>query len=46
MHSHAHTVVSSHTTSEGRVSYLRCDCGAWEVRSGTLLASPRPRPVR
>ncbi|MEV0595462.1 hypothetical protein [Nonomuraea cavernae] len=38
MHDSAHdplalTVVSSHATSEGVVSYLRCACGAWEVRT-------------
>ncbi|MFG3439463.1 hypothetical protein ACGF0J_19665 [Nonomuraea sp. NPDC047897] len=27
------TLVSSHRTSEGVVSYLRCGCGAWEVRT-------------
>lgn len=36
------TVVSSHATSEGRVSYLRCACGAWEVRSNRLVAATRP----
>ncbi|MFG1702078.1 hypothetical protein ACFLIM_02695 [Nonomuraea sp. M3C6] len=42
------TVVSSHRTSEGLVCYLRCACGAWEVRSAALVAttSPRPRPIR
>lgn len=39
------TVVSSHRTSEGLVSYLRCGCGAWEVRTagpqGSVIALPR-----
>jgi hypothetical protein len=40
------TVVSSHRTSEGLVSYLRCACGAWEVRAPGMVAMipPRPRP--
>ncbi|NUP02991.1 MAG: hypothetical protein HOV97_04665 [Nonomuraea sp.] len=38
------TVVSSHRTSEGLVSYLRCACGAWEVRTGHLVACASPRP--
>ncbi|NRQ33435.1 hypothetical protein HII36_16500 [Nonomuraea sp. NN258] len=33
------TVVSSHVTSEGVVSYLRCACGAWEVRTASLVGS-------
>ncbi|MER7499592.1 hypothetical protein AB0L05_30945 [Nonomuraea pusilla] len=32
------TLVSSHRTSEGVVSYLRCACGAWEVRTPGLVA--------
>ncbi|MBT2232965.1 hypothetical protein [Nonomuraea sp. NEAU-A123] len=49
MHSrHVHdplalAVVSSHSTSEGVVSYLRCDCGAWEVRTAHMVATTRPR---
>ncbi|HEX4811256.1 MAG TPA: hypothetical protein VFV66_00690 [Nonomuraea sp.] len=41
------TVVSSHRTSEGLVSYLRCACGAWEVRTRGLVAtiSPRSRQI-
>ncbi|MFI7441798.1 hypothetical protein [Nonomuraea indica] len=39
------TVVSSHRTSEGLVSYLRCGCGAWEVRTtgrhGSVITLPR-----
>ncbi|MEU7899720.1 hypothetical protein AB0B45_43590 [Nonomuraea sp. NPDC049152] len=27
------TLVSSHSTSDGVISYLRCECGAWEVRT-------------
>ncbi|WP_158088600.1 hypothetical protein [Thermoactinospora rubra] len=39
------TLVSSHVTSEGVVSYLRCSCGAWEVRSRSFVhATSRPRP--
>ncbi|MDF5753296.1 hypothetical protein [Spongiactinospora sp. TRM90649] len=26
-------VVSSHVTSEGVVTYLRCECGVWEIRT-------------
>ncbi|NUR84811.1 MAG: hypothetical protein HOY71_12070 [Nonomuraea sp.] len=40
------TVVSSHRTSEGLVSYLRCACGAWEVRTSRLVACASPRPGR
>ncbi|WP_433442458.1 hypothetical protein [Nonomuraea sp. CA-141351] len=36
-------VVSSHRTSEGTVSYLKCACGAWEVRTSGLVATVRPR---
>ncbi|MCA2222426.1 hypothetical protein [Nonomuraea aurantiaca] len=36
-------VVSSHMTSEGVVSYLRCACGAWEVRTARLVGTARPR---
>jgi hypothetical protein len=36
------TVVSSHRTSEGLVSYLRCDCGVWEVRTGGTVAATSP----
>ncbi|MEQ4718567.1 MULTISPECIES: hypothetical protein [unclassified Nonomuraea] len=36
-------VVSSHRTSEGTVSYLRCACGAWEVRTSGLVATVPPR---
>ncbi|MEU4224073.1 hypothetical protein AB0F17_07245 [Nonomuraea sp. NPDC026600] len=49
MHSrHVHdplalAVVSSHSTSEGVVSYLRCDCGAWEVRTPHMVATTGPR---
>ncbi|MEV0231435.1 hypothetical protein [Nonomuraea sp. NPDC050786] len=35
-------VISSHRTSEGTVSYLRCACGAWEVRTSGLVATVRP----
>ncbi|MBB6343636.1 hypothetical protein ACWGH8_16845 [Nonomuraea muscovyensis] len=39
------TVVSCHRTSEGVVSYLRCGCGAWEVRTagphGAVTTLPR-----
>jgi hypothetical protein len=41
------TVVSRHATSEGVVSYLRCGCGAWEVRTtgprglAGLVAAPK-----
>jgi hypothetical protein len=35
----AMTVVSSHLTSDGTVSYLRCACGVWEVRTGGLVGS-------
>lgn len=40
------TLVSSHATSEGRISYLRCACGAWEVRSHTLVATAAPSTGR
>ncbi|MBE1593052.1 hypothetical protein ACFPOI_20560 [Nonomuraea angiospora] len=36
-------VVSSHRTSEGTVSYLRCDCGVWEVRTSRMVATVPPR---
>ncbi|MGR6921266.1 hypothetical protein ACU635_44080 [[Actinomadura] parvosata] len=44
----AMTVVSAHRTSEGVVSYLRCACGVWEVRTARLVgvATPRSRSVR
>ncbi|MFI6318629.1 hypothetical protein ACIBG8_13965 [Nonomuraea sp. NPDC050556] len=42
MHNHRHTVVSAHATSEGTVSYLRCHCGVWEVRTKKILATIRP----
>ncbi|WP_171075050.1 hypothetical protein [Nonomuraea basaltis] len=35
-------VVSSHRTSEGLVSYLRCACGAWEVRTSGMVAAFPP----
>ncbi|MCF6475262.1 hypothetical protein FAF44_43885 [Nonomuraea sp. MG754425] len=38
----AMTVVSSHRTSEGVVSYLRCACGVWEVRTGRSVAVAGP----
>ncbi|MER6947633.1 hypothetical protein ABT294_26735 [Nonomuraea sp. NPDC000554] len=37
------TVVSTHATSDGLVSYLRCSCGAWEVRTGSLVGCVSPR---
>ncbi|GGS92328.1 hypothetical protein ACIBIZ_36700 [Nonomuraea spiralis] len=37
------TLVSSHRTSEGLVSYLRCACGAWEVRTTATVAYAAPR---
>ncbi|MDP4504397.1 hypothetical protein [Nonomuraea turcica] len=40
------TVVSSHRTSEGLVSYLRCSCGAWEVRTSGTVAMVPPRTRR
>ncbi|MEO3867709.1 hypothetical protein ABGB18_02640 [Nonomuraea sp. B12E4] len=48
MHTEPHnpldlTVVSRHRTSEGLVSYLRCACGAWEVRTSALVATALPR---
>ncbi|MEW9552745.1 hypothetical protein [Nonomuraea sp. NPDC050783] len=41
------TVVSSHRTSGGLICYLRCACGAWEVRTpGTVITvQPRRRTV-
>ncbi|MFI7124507.1 hypothetical protein ACIBQ1_02365 [Nonomuraea sp. NPDC050153] len=36
-------VVSSHRTSEGTVSYLRCACGVWEVRTSAMVATVPPR---
>ncbi|MEU8322262.1 hypothetical protein AB0C33_28230 [Nonomuraea sp. NPDC048881] len=39
------TLVSSHRTSEGLVSYLRCACGAWEVRTSRTAASAGPPPA-
>lgn len=47
MHSrppHETTLVSSHPTSDGLVSYLRCECGAWEVRTSRMVVSTSPRP--
>lgn len=41
MHSsepHDLTAVSTHHTSEGVVSYFRCACGAWEVRTADHLS--------
>jgi hypothetical protein len=35
----AMTLVSTHPTSDGMVSYLRCSCGAWEVRSSRLVGA-------
>ncbi|MGN9839974.1 hypothetical protein ACTMTI_17785 [Nonomuraea sp. H19] len=40
------TVVSSHHTSEGLVSYLRCACGAWEMRTAHLVATATPAHAR
>ncbi|MEU6716656.1 hypothetical protein ABZ897_34765 [Nonomuraea sp. NPDC046802] len=40
------TLVSSHRTSEGLVSYLRCACGAWEVRTSRLVATALPTRMR
>ncbi|MET8990319.1 hypothetical protein ABZ917_25190 [Nonomuraea wenchangensis] len=37
------TVVSSHRTSDGLVCYLRCACGAWEVRTPGTVAAIQPR---
>ncbi|SEH00079.1 hypothetical protein SAMN05444920_11558 [Nonomuraea solani] len=42
----AMTVISSHRTSEGLVSYLRCACGAWEVRTARMVATATPRSPR
>ncbi|MER6580506.1 hypothetical protein [Nonomuraea sp. NPDC001023] len=39
------TLVSSHRTSEGVVSYLRCACGAWEVRTSRTVACAGPPPA-
>ncbi|MEV0994086.1 hypothetical protein [Nonomuraea sp. NPDC050202] len=36
------TVVSSHRTSEGVVSYLKCSCGVWEVRTARLVGVATP----
>ncbi|NBE99982.1 MULTISPECIES: hypothetical protein [Nonomuraea] len=36
------TLVSSHRTSEGLVSYLRCACGVWEVRTSRMVATSAP----
>ncbi|GAA4920945.1 hypothetical protein HD597_006218 [Nonomuraea thailandensis] len=36
------TVVSSHRTSEGVVSYLRCSCGVWEVRTARMVGLATP----
>jgi hypothetical protein len=36
---HETVTVSAHATSEGMVSYVRCSCGAWEVRVGDDLAA-------
>ncbi|MEO3803838.1 hypothetical protein [Nonomuraea sp. B1E8] len=36
------TLVSSHRTSEGQVSYLRCACGVWEVRTSRMVATAAP----
>jgi hypothetical protein len=41
----AMTVVSSHHTSEGGVSYLRCACGVWEVRTARLIGTATPQPA-
>jgi len=29
---HRYMVVSTHTTSEGRLAYQRCTCGVWRVQ--------------
>ncbi|MEV0383878.1 hypothetical protein [Nonomuraea sp. NPDC050643] len=42
----AMTVVSSHRTSEGLVCYLRCACGAWEVRTARMVATATPRSAQ
>lgn len=40
MHTHEWSSLSSHTTSEGQVVYVRCSCGAHSVQ-----LVPRPGPV-
>lgn len=42
----AMTVVSTHATSDGVVRYLRCSCGAWEVRTARLVGSTGRRGRR
>jgi len=32
------SLVSSHATSDGTVTYLRCECGVWEIRTVRLVA--------
>jgi hypothetical protein len=29
---HRFALVSAHATSQGRLSYLRCSCGMWQVQ--------------
>lgn len=38
---HSWTTQSSHRTSEGTVTYLRCSCGQFLVRS----TAPAPQPA-
>ena len=40
MHIHEWSPLSSHTTSEGQVVYVRCPCGAHSVE-----LTPRPGPA-
>ncbi len=40
MHIHEWSPLSSHTTSEGQVVYVRCPCGAHSVE-----LTPRPAPA-
>ena len=40
MHTHEWSPLSSHTTSEGQVVYVRCSCGAHSVE-----LVPRSEPV-
>ncbi|WP_181019448.1 hypothetical protein [Nonomuraea typhae] len=45
-HLHDLTAASAHHTSEGLVTYYRCACGAWEVRTtaglDAAIAATRP----
>ncbi|MGV9310003.1 MULTISPECIES: hypothetical protein [unclassified Nonomuraea] len=46
---HFTTLVSTHETSDGVISYFRCECGAWEVRTadhGNVATTSTPPESR